>query len=453
MDDILRQERIRKARVILNHRAFTAADNKGKEAIMRSLLEKGLDLDDLRMLKPELLHIIEATPKGKSGFDKLDVNAISLIFMNMKPKEVLSTCTTNRHFAHICQDINLFRSLLGKHYPDDFVTNNPRQQYAALTEGVESTYKLHIISQEVSGATYELEGPVLIGKSSRPELTPGWSVRNIGTQNFLEMLRNPIFLGWLSKNKRLLQEFSTAVDRIRTIITQRLMSIVNYDYLDRHFKDFIADYRPRGAEAILAEEGVQESLRLRMIPMSIGYRQPSGREELDKLLGVLKEARSAKYKSSHGTVVFSIAGNSLPTGTVGWSIIQPRRATDSKVDTIVVKNSREAMARYFAHNFYAEVGKDLISAFILYVHANRPEFYAAYERRFQDILWSGRLRNEDLEWVEKDPAMVQHFGEWLALAKDLGLTTFSTKSLYEYAMTHERFETLAVLFLFRELTF
>jgi hypothetical protein len=87
-------------------------------------------------------------------FGKLDKDSISIIFKELSPQDALSLCRTNARFAEICRNEDFFRLLMRMHFPFFPVTDTPKQQYIALTNGIIHKY---VIFPEVNHEGYEIE--------------------------------------------------------------------------------------------------------------------------------------------------------------------------------------------------------------------------------------------------------------------------------------------------------
>ncbi len=178
--DSLREQRIAQARIILNHSQFLNKTQKEKEQIVKDLMTKGLSIDDLRLLATERkLQSLDTRAPDTVSFDILDKGVLTQILLGLSPKDVLSTCKINRQYRHVCSDSKVFEQLLSAHYPSAVSTNNPRQQYIALTEGVETYYRLQDF-QLLDGKSITQIGP-----SRRPEMVSGWSFSNTRPLNII----------------------------------------------------------------------------------------------------------------------------------------------------------------------------------------------------------------------------------------------------------------------------
>lgn len=180
MDDA-RQQRITKARAILNNKVFLSKSEE-QSRITNHLLERGLLRVDLQMIYQE-----------QTPFNMLDNNSFASVLSQLTPREVLQNCKLGRKFATVCRDPQVFTFLLRKHYPDSFYADNPRQQYIALTTGVETIYILPSLNNN------KYDKPKQLIPSSRPEDTPGWTLGNMHVSN-ISMI--PVFAAWIAKNSK-----------------------------------------------------------------------------------------------------------------------------------------------------------------------------------------------------------------------------------------------------------
>ena len=104
------------------------------------ILNAGLTRDDLLKAYYE----IEA---NTAAINRITADPLFLILTKLDPKEVLKTCSLTGQFARLCQNLNLFGALMRLHYPNSFETANPKEQYKAITMGLETTYRLPVIGE------------------------------------------------------------------------------------------------------------------------------------------------------------------------------------------------------------------------------------------------------------------------------------------------------------------
>jgi hypothetical protein len=106
----------------------------------------------------------------------LNKDEIGLLFLQLTPRDVLSLCSINTKFRYICQKQDLFAQLMRKHYPNAFLTNDPKSQYKAITNGVKTRYKVHVLRNNFYSENIVIDNITLIGTSSDFEkLKPNYS--------------------------------------------------------------------------------------------------------------------------------------------------------------------------------------------------------------------------------------------------------------------------------------
>ncbi len=75
------------------------------------------------------------------SFGFLDKNAIVQILIYCHPRDVISLLQISFKLAAVARDPDVFKMLIRINYPTSCCTDNPRQQYIAITVGVETRYK------------------------------------------------------------------------------------------------------------------------------------------------------------------------------------------------------------------------------------------------------------------------------------------------------------------------
>ncbi len=155
----MRQEKINKARVILNHPRFKIKTQQERIAIEKMFVEGGLSVADLQTLKEEQGQNdvgLSQDTGPQIHFNILDKAVLVQLLTNMTPSDVLSTCRVDRRYADICRDSQVFHRLLSAHYPESFPTDNPKKQYIALTKDIYTPYLLKMYSYDPAGQrTYD----------------------------------------------------------------------------------------------------------------------------------------------------------------------------------------------------------------------------------------------------------------------------------------------------------
>jgi len=67
---------------------------------------------------------------------KLNHDVLEKLLSTSAPRDVAKLCQTNKNFQHICNDPNVFRRLINKYYPNAEYTDDPRNQFYALIDGL-----------------------------------------------------------------------------------------------------------------------------------------------------------------------------------------------------------------------------------------------------------------------------------------------------------------------------
>lgn len=422
-EEKLRKDRTTRARTILNHPGFQRKPEEQKQRAIEVMVRKGLRLDDLQMLKDEL----------DRRFNILDANVLIMILLRSKPKAVLSACRINKQYANVCRKTAVFETLMRAHYPDSILTDNPKQQYVSITEGVETTYLISELKYEergLEGRRVEDRVPhtvtlaTKVGKSQRPESTADWSLSKIPYGNLLFFLGNPLYLAWVSRDKETYRKILKAKDMIRDYNlrlykgkptkTEQLQYSGLITFLDEQFQIFMKDYRERGLEGL---EYVRDFLKKHYVDLAFEYYDEMIRNILQK--GKLNALNPLDLRMPERLLF--LKGNTLPSGTLLWVIIKHHKIYQEPIKM----GSREEIASYFAFDgkntdtdsyYYEDVRYSLIDQFETYINNEPPDpeqVFGSPEEIIQTSVFNDYL-------MEALPELVP----------------FSRQKLYEHVMTH-----------------
>lgn len=127
---------------------------------------------------------------------KLNRDVLEKLLTIAYPRDVAKLCQTNTKFRHVCNDPNVFRRLINKHYPYAEYTDDPRNQFYALIDGLHYKKFNPIIRKSNELIPYELP-------RFRVDLTAVKSKRKIEgtveTDFFTKMIHgNVVTTGWAS---------------------------------------------------------------------------------------------------------------------------------------------------------------------------------------------------------------------------------------------------------------
>ncbi len=128
----VQQQKITKARTIINHYAFVNASSEKQISMMRQLVAKGLSLSDLEMLvketnKQDLLVLYEETfeSRAETAFPKKVMDRTwskipdidILILANLSNQDLGQSCKTSSYVAKLCRNPNLWRKKIAIDFP------------------------------------------------------------------------------------------------------------------------------------------------------------------------------------------------------------------------------------------------------------------------------------------------------------------------------------------------
>ena len=208
MTSIMRQETVDKplsmfnlmqeVRQVFQSRKFNdfspEEKQRGIELILSQpqIISAGLTRDDLLRAYYE----IEANTEA---INKITKDPLFLIMIELPPRDVLTACQTTRQFARLCNNPSLFSALMSFHYPDFFETSDPKEQYKAITLGLETTYRLGRDDsiEDSDGREFwtTFKNPIQYGKTQAPWNIPGfkfqrslWQINTLTTDDEIQKL-------------------------------------------------------------------------------------------------------------------------------------------------------------------------------------------------------------------------------------------------------------------------
>lgn len=444
--DSLREQRITQARIILNHPQFLSKTQKEKEQIVKDLMTKGLSIEDLRLLATE--RKLQSLDTGIS-FNILDKGVLTQILLGLSPKDVLSTCKINRQYRHVCSDSKVFEQLLSAHYPEAATTDNPRQQYIALTDGVETYYRLRD-SQLPGGKFLEQIGP-----SRRPEMVTDWSFSNTLPLNIVGFFKSDVVVAWLQDHPEMAElveksfrEFKPSHARFSEMTNEErkiaIESQIPVPKLNEIFQQFMLDYRTKGPE-VLVKESLSKLYREDLPVGEAVFGQILEKfERFDHLVQwILKVGLPPEYKKMGGDkgMILTFKGNALPKGTTSWMAIWRAGARLSAI----VQFTRRRMADRFVRKNYVRLLRNIrYRGFLTYIHRKYP---------MDDVL---KPVLDELDALSDEELIKSRlFNEYLEEENYL-IRPFTKEAMIEYIITHDN---LVIndgqeehLFSFKELT-
>lgn len=276
-----------------------------------SIIQAGITRDDLLKAYRE----IEA---NTAAINRITADPLFVILARLDPKSVLRTCETTQQFRRLCQNPNLFSALMRSHYPNYFETNNPKEQYIAITNGLETVYRMQrarVATDSTEVYWNELENPVQYGKTQLPQNIPGFHLK-ISEVYDLDQILGP---GYVPIS-------------LRHLIGQN--GEVLWNYIQK---------APPGS-SVLPEE----------IPKLL---------EAKKITPYwIKRGRPKSYRADESKeIVFTIKGYPIPRGTRAWLLIAEG---DSTNDETRVFKTKEDLARSFIEKEYPGFEEAIIDEFL-----------------------------------------------------------------------------------------
>lgn len=429
MDDV-RAQRVAKARAILNSSTFQSRTVEEKRRIVRIMVEKGLRLDDLQMLKDELVANGRMTAKPTTAigagekintvirekFAFLDKGPLEIILSNLPPRDILLMCQSNKLYAHICQNPQVFHRLLDRHYPQAVHTTDPRRQYVALTQGIQTSYRIaYTKDTTLAESIRNGERPVQVGVSQRPEDFPNWSLANVDRDIVNGFTNNRFFLNWISPEQRqqleALKTTSWTPFRNFAVVVAAEYRLPFIHFFDDLFKAFAREYHRRGlaalGQSILEKLSLDESPVGKLVVSDFKFSLlPDELKRLEGDINAVLEYGKRKLQTPN-QFSFIVKGLAIPPGTIAWCLTVD--FTFSKI--LIVFKNREGAVESLVNRF------DRLFATVMSDFGR----YITFTPGLAD------LRN----MKETDQADAVAFKEWLN-GKYPGMTSFTKDSLRQY---------------------
>lgn len=119
MDNLLREELNKKARVIIRNSQFRSLRVEEKERVLRTLVNKGLDANDLTFLLKEYLAERQQNSKTKtdSSIEDIPVDVLGQMSLDLPIASVISLCRTDRNMKKICERDSFWQKRVTKDIP------------------------------------------------------------------------------------------------------------------------------------------------------------------------------------------------------------------------------------------------------------------------------------------------------------------------------------------------
>lgn len=253
------------------------------------------------------------------AINRITADPLFLVMAKLDPKSVLRTCETTSQFRRLCQNSGLFVALMRTHYPYNFETINPKEQYIAITFGLETTYRMQrtrITADSTDVYWNEFENPIQYGKTQLPQNIPGFELKISDVYSLNQILGH----GYVPVS-------------LRHLIGQTYTTV--WDYFWKAPPGF----------------GV--------LPDEVTKLLESGKINRD---GV-RYGRPKEYIGDYDTeVVFTIEGYPIPPGTKAWALIM--EAEDAENQARVFK-TKEDLARFFIEDEYLAFERGIIAGFLI----------------------------------------------------------------------------------------
>lgn len=272
------------------------------------------------LTREDLLKAYYEIQANTAAINAVTADPLFLILNKLDPKEVLKTCGLTGQFARLCQNPNLFATLMRLHYPNNLETANPKEQYKAITMGLETTYRIargdRVVNKDGREYFTTFKDPVQYGKTQLRHRIPGFKLKLYG----IEDVKRFLGLGYIPL-------------ALRQLVGQE--DSVLYSYIINQSTNFTAT--PEEVEKLYAAGEISD------------YQ--------------LQEGKPDDYLADYGTeVVFSVKGYPIPAVTKAWLLILESHAACIE-DEVQVFKTKEALAKSFIQNEYPLFKERLIENF------------------------------------------------------------------------------------------
>lgn len=376
----------------------------------------------------------------------LDKGALTEMLLRFHPRDVLSMMKINRRFALLSRDQGVFLQLIAKHYPQEFATDDPRKQYIAITREVETIYTIDGIIE--SNGSIKSTGPIAVRKSTKPELSPGWSLYNVHRSKIVRLLEKFIFLKWFSEEER--NELSLAKHRIM-VDSNKFPSasffVSSYDQalepimqsVTTHFLRFVNACRTYGLENLLRTNSnqAQESESVGIIfhdasEFSV-YADQCYITQFKDLIGQILTQGKQLYSTGHRQLPFTIRGNKIPSGMTMWACVDYDRRK------FILAKTRGEMALQLATKYHFWANKYLLKEFKMYLMRNYPDHVFPDHISSNRVFPDGTSMNYTIivDGIEIGAHVL--FSEFL---KETKTTLLTKKIMMEAAMTQQQYDVI-----------
>lgn len=290
-----------------------------------SLIEARITRDDVMKARREIETNTEA-------IKRITADPFFLIMAKLDPKSLLRSCETNEQFRRFCQTTEddksaLFSALMRIHYPDHYETNKPKEQYIAITMGLETYYWVSI-EREITQITFG--DPVKIGKTEVPYRITGFNltIRDLSLLNFI------LGPGYVPPS------------------LTPLLGLPQYKLQSYYI----------GKDIIVPSEEVKEL-----------YNAGKLTEEM------IEQSMPPEYKADGDMdIVFKVKGYPIPVGTQAWLYI-PHGSYDEKNYKPILFKTKEALAQYFVDNTYPMFVRSIVDVFF--------DQYPEYDEFAYNVHW------------------------------------------------------------------
>jgi len=407
-------------REVFSSYQFQSKNDQDKAATIEKIVNHPLLISN-RVTKNDVLRLHQDQINHTTGaFNQLMKDPFVLTLMKSRPQDALSLCQVNPKAARVCRDPNTFKILLRAHYPSAFETDDPKNQYAALANGLQTTYILkRDPSNEDQDTFYEVFLPKVtqIGPTQKPWLIPGWK-RNpwLYSYAFWARMIGPGYIPEPYAN--FARRTASGLYESRTIPPDSLTTQTLSEKLAGAIHTWYTK-NPQG-------------------PIEEAFGLVLSMPEVEKLIEAgkiteseIEEGLPDEYRrGEEGDVVFRIKGNRLPSGTKAWLLIWLSH-TAMLEDTAQVYRTREELAVNFSNQNFD---------------------------RLLDILIENFAEQANLSRVDGDFEMIHTSAAFNEYLKAHGIVSpFTRETLANEALRSDRFylyrDSERDRWLFREVTF
>lgn len=366
---------VQDAREVFRSKMFSSLSLADKEKYVELMLQQP-SLVQANITRDDLLKAYWEIEANTAAINRVTADPLFLVMARLDPKSVLRTCETTQQFRRLCQNPVLFSALMRVHYPNSFEMANPKEQYIAITNGLETTYRMQrskMSPDSIHVDWDQFDDPVQYGKTQAPYNIPGFRLNNLDRQE-AALLLGP---GYLPRSLAIIAKNLSGSTHLHI----RVNDLLRYCTLSQ--------------------------------------------EELGKLYeagkltpSMLEQGKPNDYNPDRKEIVFTVKGYPIFHGTKAWLLILESASMET-FDKAQVFKTREDLADWFIQNEYPRLKKVLMDMF-------------SYDESAEELDIHYYISNEEMDKI----VLPSH--QWKEYLEGLQLPyPFTLENVYKYLLEND----------------